>query len=48
LEGNDARVELRGRKARPITDVTTQPSEKKKWWCTLKIFGTKSLQEGVM
>jgi hypothetical protein len=43
-----AKTEAWGRKARPMTDVTCIPSEKKKWQYACTLFRTKTLKEEAM
>jgi hypothetical protein len=42
------RSESGGRKARPITDVTSIALGKKKWLYACKLFWTNSFKEGAM
>jgi hypothetical protein len=42
------RNELRGRKARPVTDVTHSPQKKNKWQYACRLLRTNSLKEEAM
>jgi hypothetical protein len=42
------RTEPRGRKVNPITGVTTQPSEKKKWRYACRLFEMNIFKKGAM
>jgi hypothetical protein len=41
-------TEPQGRKARPITDVTSTALGEKKWPCACRLFGMNSLKDGAV